>query len=129
MFNEHDKRPVVLSESEYRRNFDQQTIIPVLVDMSSSPGPEELPEKELFTSVCYIIASSLPGERADQLRHILDINGAVYLEKGLVDTTLNTIITNSNRFEGWEDAARRQNIRVVSDKWVERSVVLGKLQP
>jgi hypothetical protein len=93
--------------------------------MPSSPGAPTAPE--LFASIRYIIASSLPVQRSDQLRHVLDINGAVYVEKGLLDPTLNTIITNSNRFEGWEDVSQR--VQVVVDKWVERSLILGKTQP
>lgn len=97
--------------------------------MPSSPGPQGPSTQELFPSIRYIIASSLPAQRSDQLRHVLDINGAVYLEQGLSDPTLNTIITNSNRFEGWEDVAANKRVRVVTDKWVERSVILGKMQP
>jgi len=96
--------------------------------MPSSPGAEAPTAQKLFASVRYIIASSLPVQRADQLRHILDINGAVYVEKGSLDTTLNTVITNSQRFEGWENVVKREQVRVVSDKWVERSMILGKMQ-
>jgi hypothetical protein len=96
--------------------------------MPSSPGAEDLPAKELFASIRYFIASSLPVQRADQLRHVLDTNGAVFVEEGSLDPTLNTIITNSHRFEGWEDAMKREQVRVVTDKWVEKSVILGKMQ-
>ena len=98
------------------------------LSMPSSPGAEEPPSKKLFASIRYFIASSLPVQRADQLRHVLDINGAIYVEKGSLDPALNTIITNSHRFEGWEDVMKIEQVNVVTDKWVERSIVLGKMQ-
>lgn len=113
----------------------QQTLLTIptqfttfVVRMPSSPGADAPPAQKLFASVRYFIVSSMPVQRADQLRHILDINGAVYLEKGSLDTALNTVITNSHRFEGWENVVKREQVRVVSDKWVERSVILGKMQ-
>ena len=91
------------------------------------PPSPELP-KEIFETIRYFIASSLPSSRAGELRHVLDSNGATYLDQGLRDISLTTAITNSNRFEGWEEISQRRGVDVVTDKWVERSLILGKLQ-
>lgn len=96
--------------------------------MPSSPHPQQ---HQFFAAIRYIIASSLPTSRADELKHVLDTNGAVYLPNGLHDSSLTTVITNSNRFEGWEvvNAQRERVVEVVTDQWVERSLILGRLQP
>ena len=120
-----------INEHAYLNNFKRVAVShlhfclvpPQMPSSSSSASPA------VFSSIRYAIASSLPAHRADQFRHVLDTNGASYLPKGIPDPSLNTLITNSNRFEGWEDVATRAGVRVVTDKWVERSVLLGKTQP
>ena len=89
------------------------------------PPPE--PPKEIFETIRYVIASSIPSSRAEQLRHVLESNGATYLNQGLRDPSLTMVVTNSNRFEGWEDVSQKQGVDVVTEKWVERSLTLGKI--
>lgn len=68
---------------------------------------------------------------------MLDRNGAH--EAGLKE--VNLVITNSMKFEGWEEVKEKNESRktavrgeeaeevyVVTDKWVDRSLVLGKVQ-
>ena len=54
--------------------------------------------------------------------------GANRAERDLKDEKLTTVIANSPRWEGWEEVGEDSSIDAVTDKWVERSVVLGKLQ-
>jgi len=56
---------------------------------------------------------------------VLQEYGANRAEGGLKDEKLTTVIAN---WEGWEEVGEDSSIDVVTDKWVERSVVLGKLQ-
>ena len=71
---------------------------------------------------------------------MLDRNGASEAGKGegwLKE--VNLIVSNSTRFEGWEEVKERnerrkagdeslEEVYVVTDKWVDRSLVLGKTQ-
>lgn len=82
----------------------------------------------LFGSTHYFIASSIVPDRVEELRHVLDTNGAHFIESGLKDPKLNTVISNSSRFEGWEELSGKDSVHVVTEDWVERSLVLGKLQ-
>ena len=52
---------------------------------------------------------------------------------------MNLVVSNSMRFEGWEKVKERnerrkrgeegvEEVYVVTDKWVDRSLVLGKTQ-
>jgi hypothetical protein len=61
----------------------------------------------LFDDVCYHLASSLPPQRTAELSHVLDINGARQAES-IDDNTLTHFITNSNRYERWQDVAARE---------------------
>lgn len=68
---------------------------------------------------------------------MLDSNGASEVASGegwLKE--VNLVVSNSMRFEGWEDVKERNESRkegeaevyIVTDKWVDRSLVLGKTQ-
>ena len=68
---------------------------------------------------------------------MLDSNGASEVASGegwLND--VNLVVSNSMRFEGWEAVKEKNESRkegetevyVVTDKWVDRSLVLGKTQ-
>ncbi|KIJ92959.1 hypothetical protein K443DRAFT_684887 [Laccaria amethystina LaAM-08-1] len=78
---------------------------------------------QLLASVRYFLSSSLPQDRQDDLRQVLGSNGATAAAK-LKDAT--HIITNSHRFEGSGEV--EAGVNVVTDQWVDRSLVLGKMQ-
>ncbi|TFK48096.1 hypothetical protein OE88DRAFT_1685439 [Heliocybe sulcata] len=81
------------------------------------------PQMHVFEDVYYFLAPSLSAQRRQELATVLDANGATPVD---LDQATH-VITNSNNFEGrqlvGEDAA------VVSDYWVDRSMVLAKKQP
>ena len=105
---------------------------------SSFPSDHQLPNGEmLFASFKYHISPSFTFTRIEELKHVLDRNGAH--EAGLKE--VNLVITNSMKFEGWEEVKEKNESRktavrgeeaeevyVVTDKWVDRSLVLGKVQ-
>lgn len=96
----------------------------------------------LFTSFKYHISSSFPSSRIEELKHVLDGNGACETAGGegwLKE--VNLVVTNSMKFEGWEEVKERnerrklggegeeeEEVYVVTDKWVDRSLVLAKTQ-
>ncbi|KAF6753926.1 hypothetical protein DFP72DRAFT_1127657, partial [Ephemerocybe angulata] len=79
---------------------------------------------KLFDSITFHLSPSLRHETRDLLQHVLLANGAAAAGT-LGDAT--HVITNSNRYEGWEGVGA--DVAVVTEKWVERSLLLGKLQP
>ena len=93
-----------------------------------------------FASFIYHISPSFSSQRIEELKHVLDRNGASEVEKGegwLKE--VNLVVSNSMRFEGWEEVKERnerrkageegvEEVYVVTDKWVDRSLVLGKTQ-
>lgn len=95
----------------------------------------------MFSLVRYHLPTSLPPDRREELTQILTINGAVKAN-GISDATY--IITNSDRFEGYQDVDENVSIVTVcvlgtfhstfsdfedsQDTWVDRSVVLGKME-
>ncbi|KAF6753931.1 hypothetical protein DFP72DRAFT_795641, partial [Ephemerocybe angulata] len=78
----------------------------------------------LFDSITFHLSPSLRHGTRDLLQHVLLANGATAAAT-LGDAT--HVITNSNRYEGWEGVGA--DVAVVTEKWVERSLLLGKLQP
>ncbi|KAF8058683.1 hypothetical protein FPV67DRAFT_1523362 [Lyophyllum atratum] len=85
----------------------------------------------LFEGVRYFLPPSLPEIRVAELSQVLDSNGATPVDS-IDDSTLTHFITNSNTFERWQEVVAREeagSLLVVTDKWVDRSVLLGKLQP
>ncbi|KAF8647813.1 hypothetical protein AX16_006533 [Volvariella volvacea WC 439] len=89
--------------------------------MSSPPG-----ETSLFQHVVYHLEHSIPPHRRTGLDHVLQTHRATPAT-GLKDPNLTHIITNSHRFEGWQDVS--PTTLVVTDKWIERSVLVGRLMP
>ncbi|RXW21707.1 hypothetical protein EST38_g4150 [Candolleomyces aberdarensis] len=79
---------------------------------------------QLFSSIRYYLSPTLTPEKREFLQYTLDNNGARAAES-LSEAT--HVISNSDRFEGWQDL--REETAVVTDKWLERSLVLGKPQP
>ena len=68
----------------------------------------------LFDRVRYLLSPSLPHQRANELAHVLDNNGASPVDGGLDDATLTHFITNTHRFEGWRDLKMRDDLAVVT---------------
>ncbi|KNZ74024.1 BRCT-containing protein 1 [Termitomyces sp. J132] len=84
----------------------------------------------LFDGVRYSLSTSLSESRINELSHVLDSNGASCVQS-IDDAALTHFITNSNSFEGWQEIATREEegyLVVVTDKWVDKSLILGKLQ-
>ena len=94
---------------------------------------------QLLASVRYLLSSSQPLDRQDDLRQVLDSNGATPAAT-LKDAT--HIITNSHRFEGSGEVEAGVHVVTVCvacfersgrcltclyDQW-GRSLVLGKMQ-
>ena len=91
-----------------------------------------------FTSFKYHISPSFPSDRIEELKHVLDHNGASEVGNGEGWLkVVNLVVSNSMRFEGWEEIKERnekrklgdqtvEEVYVVTDKWVDRSLVLGK---
>jgi hypothetical protein len=77
------------------------------VSCSGTSSKSMSPTTDLFQGVCYHISPSLQHNRISELSHVLDINGAKPA-KSIVDSTLTHLITNSNRFEGWQDISGRE---------------------
>ena len=77
----------------------------------------------IFTDVLYFVSPSLPEERHLEVSELLLANGG--LGSALNEAT--HVITNTNRFEGWQTV--REGVAIVTEKWVERCMVLGKMQP
>ncbi|KAG6880099.1 hypothetical protein C0992_006373 [Termitomyces sp. T32_za158] len=91
----------------------------------------------LFDGVHYFLSTSFSEGRTNELSHVLDGNGASIAES-IDDSSLTHFITNSNSFERWQEIATREEegklvvvteqMRDFQDKWVDKSILLGKLQ-
>ncbi|TFK35315.1 hypothetical protein BDQ12DRAFT_737619 [Crucibulum laeve] len=102
-----------------------------------------------FAGVRYHLAICLSISRVNNLRHALNANGSTEAA-GLEDETFTHVVTDSHRFEGWEVVEERnarmreskgversageggeeqKEIHVVTDTWVEKSIIHGKMQP
>ncbi|KZT24310.1 hypothetical protein NEOLEDRAFT_1242555 [Neolentinus lepideus HHB14362 ss-1] len=77
----------------------------------------------LFGDVYYFLPLCLSTSRREELTIVLDANGATAVD---LDQATH-VITNSHNFEGWQTVAG--DVAVVSDYWVDRSVILAKKQP
>ncbi|KAF9499450.1 hypothetical protein BDN71DRAFT_1442113 [Pleurotus eryngii] len=80
----------------------------------------------IFESVKYYLASCLPAPRQLELATVLDRNGASQVES-IEDNSLTHVITNSPHFDGAHRV--KQGVITVADKWVDRCMQQGKLQP
>ncbi|KAF7361822.1 hypothetical protein MVEN_00526500 [Mycena venus] len=79
---------------------------------------------KLFRGVKHYLPETLPQERRSQLTHAIESNGGETAET--IDSATH-IITNSHRFQGWQDVP--EGVKIVSDTWVDRTMVLGQLLP
>ncbi|KAJ7287447.1 BRCT domain-containing protein [Mycena rebaudengoi] len=78
----------------------------------------------LFDPVRYYLPETLSSKRSSWISQALDSNGAQQAKS--IDSATH-IITNSSRFAGWQDLDG--TAAVISDVWVERTLLLGELQP
>ncbi|KAJ7643246.1 hypothetical protein B0H17DRAFT_1339137 [Mycena rosella] len=78
----------------------------------------------LFSGVKYHLPSALPHERQSHLTALLTRHGAARADS-VFDAT--HIITNTEVFDGWRDV-KEDDVVIVSDLWVERSIAAGKIQ-
>ncbi|KAH7922021.1 hypothetical protein BV22DRAFT_1121771 [Leucogyrophana mollusca] len=78
----------------------------------------------IFDGVYYLLSPSLSPARRTELQSILDLNGA--LPAAAQSTRLTHVVTNTPHFDGAHSV--KDGVKVVSDRWVDRSVIMGKLQ-
>lgn len=94
----------------------------------SSPPPPH----DMFAGTFYFLAPSLPAGRRATVDALLREYGGEPVD--LRDERLTTVIAphGATRWEGWEVVEERdqegKTTDVVTDMWVDRSVLLGKLQ-
>lgn len=79
----------------------------------------------VFDGVRYILSSSLPPSRRNELASILDLNGATTAGP---HTHLIALGGSYSHKHSQGEESPNSALKVVSDKWVDRSIVMGKLQ-
>ncbi|PFH45698.1 hypothetical protein AMATHDRAFT_71207 [Amanita thiersii Skay4041] len=77
----------------------------------------------LFENVVFHLSPSLAPNRQAELKHVLLRHGA---EHAFSIQKATHIITDTNKFEGCQDVS--EGVAVVTDIWVERSIILGRMQ-
>lgn len=116
------------------------------MDDNPTSSPSRIAQsKTIFEGVSFHIASSFHPERISELEAALLAHGARQA-KGLDDEALNIVVADGPRWEGWHiirdmeldeqsqasietsDSRKRRKVEVVTDNWVERSIVLNRLQ-
>ncbi|KAG6333418.1 hypothetical protein ID866_5668 [Astraeus odoratus] len=80
----------------------------------------------VFDGVHYLLSPSLPPSRRHELKSILDLNGAAAVGPHTHVITLSGSNSHSDKLE---EQSGKNVLKVVSDKWVDRSVIMGKMQP
>ncbi|KAL4080140.1 hypothetical protein V8B97DRAFT_700237 [Scleroderma yunnanense] len=80
----------------------------------------------VFDGVRYILSSSLPPTRRHELASILDLNGATTAGPHTHLIALGGSYSHKHSQDGEPE---NSELKVVSDNWVDRSIVMGKLQP
>ena len=73
----------------------------------------------VFDGVHYVLSSSIPAEQRKELSGLLDLNGATSAPPHTHLIVLAGLHTQHEHVE---------SLHVVSEIWVQRSIVLGKLQ-
>ncbi|KAI6000797.1 BRCT domain-containing protein [Pisolithus albus] len=79
----------------------------------------------VFDGVHYILSPSLPPSRRHELASILDLNGATSAGP---HTHLIALGGSYSHHDKQPVESTNANLKVVSDKWVDRSIVMGKIQ-
>ncbi|KAJ7178477.1 hypothetical protein C8R43DRAFT_1117863 [Mycena crocata] len=80
----------------------------------------------LFHSIAFYLPETLSEERRYEITLAVTSNGGE--QANSIDSATH-IITNSNRFQGWQDAQDSKTVQIVSDLWVDRSMILGQVLP
>ncbi|KAL1746218.1 BRCT domain-containing protein [Schizophyllum fasciatum] len=81
-------------------------------------------KKPLLKSVVYHISPSYRSSRREQLQAALNAHGA---QPAPTISKATHIITDTPRFEGYAEAD--ETAEIVTDRWVERSIVLDRVEP
>lgn len=76
----------------------------------------------VFDGVCYSLSPSLSPTRRNELSAILDLNGAA-------PHAPYTHLIAPTASHGLNNATTDPALKLVTDRWVDRSVVMGKRQP
>ncbi|KAI6032733.1 hypothetical protein F5J12DRAFT_712976 [Pisolithus orientalis] len=79
----------------------------------------------VFDGVHYILSPSLPPHRRHELVSILDLNGATSVGPY---THLIALGGSYSHHDKQHAESANTTLKVVSDKWVDRSIVMGKIQ-
>ncbi|KAJ7703113.1 hypothetical protein B0H17DRAFT_1041781 [Mycena rosella] len=77
-----------------------------------------------FESVKFYLPETFDPQRRSQITHGIERNGG---ESADTIHSATHVITNSNRFQGWQDVD--ESVEIISDIWVDRSLILGQLLP
>ncbi|KAH7922019.1 hypothetical protein BV22DRAFT_1131801 [Leucogyrophana mollusca] len=78
----------------------------------------------IFDGVYCLLSPSLSPARRTDLQPILDLNDA--LPAAAQSTRLTHVVTNTPHFDGAHSV--KDGVKAVSDRWVDRNVIMGKLQ-
>jgi hypothetical protein len=73
----------------------------ILINLRVARGQRVSPMNQLFSGVKFYIPETLSQERSSQLTHAIESNGG---ERADTIQSATHIITNSHRFQGWQDA-------------------------
>lgn len=76
----------------------------------------------VFDGVCYSLSPSLAPTRRNELAAVLDLNGAA-------PHPPYTHLIAPAASHAHNDATNDPDVKLVTDRWVDRSVVMGKRQP
>ncbi|KAI6169597.1 hypothetical protein EDD17DRAFT_18835 [Pisolithus thermaeus] len=79
----------------------------------------------VFDGVHYTLSPSLPLSRRHELASILDLNGATSAGP---HTHLIALGGSYSHHDKQSAESANTTLKVVSDKWVDRSIVMGKIQ-
>ncbi|KAJ6587006.1 hypothetical protein DFH09DRAFT_1028033 [Mycena vulgaris] len=77
----------------------------------------------MFHSVKFYLPETFSSQRRSQITHGIERNGG---ERADTIHSATHIVTNSSRFHGCGDVT---NVEIISDIWVDRSLILGQLLP
>ncbi|KAF9237240.1 hypothetical protein BU15DRAFT_76142 [Melanogaster broomeanus] len=91
-----------------------------------TPNPNYRPlSLTIFDGVHYTLSPSLPPTRRHELSSILDLNGAI----NAPPHTHLVALAASHAHNDQPHPDQSTTLKVVSDRWVDRSMVMGKVQP
>jgi hypothetical protein len=80
----------------------------------------------VFDGIHYTLSPSVPPTRRHELSSILDLNGATNAPP---HTHLVALAGSHSLNDKLSADQPNATLKIVSDRWVDRSVVMGKIQP